>query len=100
MSANTRRSTVVEVFAERDVDAVRTLTGILATDPDAKGDFSARTLEDTHTVEIHVNVQPGDEQRVRVLAAHVRATIRQRGSDPNGSIIRIHITDQLTHATY
>jgi len=99
MSAFPRRSTVVSVFA-KDVDAVRTLTDILATDPNAKGDFSTRTLDDTHTVEIFVNVRPGDEQRVRLLAAHVRAMIRLRGSDPNGTLIRIHITDQLTHATY
>jgi hypothetical protein len=100
MNAQARRSTVVSVFADKDVDAVKTLKDILATDPNAKGDFSTSTLDDAHTVEIHVNVLPGDEQRVRMLAAHVRATIRQRGSDPNGSIIRIHITDQLTNATY
>jgi hypothetical protein len=99
MGAFPRRSTVVSVFG-RNVDAVRTLTDILATDPNAKGDFSARNLEDTHTVEIHLDVQPGDEQRVRLLAAHVRAMIRLRGSDPNGTLIRIQITDQLTNATY
>ena len=99
MSAPPRRSTVVSVFGG-DVDAVRTLTDILATDANAKGDFSTRTLEDAHTVEIHLNVQPGDEQRVRLLAAHVRAMIRLRGSDSNGTLIRIHITDELTHATY
>ena len=99
MGAFPHRSTVVSLFA-KDVDAVRTLTDILATDPNAKGDFSTRTLEDTHTVEIHVNVQPGDEPRVQRLAAHVRAMIRLRGSDPNGTLIRIHITDQLTRATY
>jgi hypothetical protein len=99
MSGFPRRSTIVSVFA-RDVDAVRTLTDILATDPNAKGDFSATNLEDTHTVEIHVNVQPGDEQRVRLLAAHVRAMIRMRGSDPNGTLIRIHIADQHARAIY
>jgi hypothetical protein len=94
-----RRSTVVSVFA-KDADAVTTLKDILATDPGAKGDFSVRNLEDTHSVEIHVKVQPGEEQRVRLLAAHVRAMIRQRGSDPNGTFIRIQIWDELTHVFY
>jgi len=96
---SSRRSTVVSVYG-RDDDAVTTLRDILATDPNAKGDFSARTLDDTHTVEIHVSVPPGDEQRVRLLAAHVRAMIRHRGNDPNGTLIRIQITDQRTHAMY
>jgi hypothetical protein len=94
------RDTHLSVPIYHPESSIDVLKEILATDArDPRSPFAQLAMQSTKRVSVWVHTTPETEAEIRKLVAQVKAFIRQRATQPDGSTIaddEIYVHDQTT----